>query len=238
MSHQNYLSRKSQLLKAFDRSLSRIKGVLISRYGEEQANTLIRESRQEYEAIIPQIPFIGDKNPLLIFLLPSTRYLALYRVLQRRGRGVEDAGELAYEIGEAEFRAIPKFVRSVIGYLWFSRWFQRRLKRRATESHRRSYPEGYVLNYVEGDGQTFDYGVDYTECASCKFLEAQGALELAPYVCSVDKVASEMLGWGLSRSMTLAEGCIKCDFRFKKGGKTAVPIPQSLNQRDKPATYQ
>lgn len=84
------------------------------------------------------------------------------------------------------------------------------------------------MDYVEGDSQTFDYGVDYIECASCKFLEAQDASELGPYVCAVDKVASVMLGWGLRRTKTLAEGDEKCDFRFKRGGNTFVPIPQSL----------
>ncbi len=210
--------------------------MLISRFGEEQANALIRESRQEYEALIPQIPYIGDKNPFLIFLLPTSRYLAIYRVLQRQGRTVEDAGQLIYEMSEAELKAIPGLVRRVIGYLWFSRWFLRRLKKRATESQERKYPGGYVLTYVEGNGQDFDYGVDYTECASCKFLSSQNALELAPYVCAVDKAASEMLGWGLRRTMTLAEGREKCDFRFKKGGKTDVTMPQSLTQVDKSNT--
>ena len=84
------------------------------------------------------------------------------------------------------------------------------------------------LQGVEGDGQDFDYGIYYIECASCKFLNEQDAPELAPYVCAVDKVASEMLGWGLRQTMTLAESCERCDFRFKKGGKTYVTIPQSL----------
>lgn len=71
-------------------------------------------------------------------------------------------------------------------------------------------------------------GIDYIECASCKLLNEQGATELGPYVCAVDKVASEMLGWGLRRTMTLAEGGERCDFRFKKGGETHVVVPQSL----------
>ncbi|MES0344763.1 MAG: L-2-amino-thiazoline-4-carboxylic acid hydrolase, partial [Anaerolineales bacterium] len=103
-----------------------------------------------------------------------------------------------------------------------------RLIKRAEGSRLRKYPGNFVLNYVEGDGQDFDYGVDYLECASCKFLEAEGAFELAPYVCAVDKTASEQLGWGLSRTMTLAEGSHKCDFRFKKGGRTRIVLPQSL----------
>ena len=222
MTDANYVSRKSRLLKDFDKSVARAKRVLISRYGEEQTNTLIRESRQDYEALVPQIPCIGDKNPFLIFLLPTSRYLAIYRALQRQGWTVEAAGRLIYEMSEAELKAIPGLVRRVIGYLWFSPWLLRRFKKRATESQERKYPGGYVLTYVEGDGQDFDYGIDYTECASCKFLSAQDALELAPYVCAVDKVASEMLGWGLARTMTIAEGFEKCDFRFKKGGQTRV----------------
>ena len=55
------------------------------------------------------------------------------------------------------------------------------------------------------------------ECSSCKLLKAQDAMELAPFVCAIDKVTSELLGWGLTRTMTLAEGFEKCDFRFKKG---------------------
>lgn len=139
MSHETYASRKSRLLKGFDKSVSRVKQVLVARYGEEEANTLSQE---------------------------------------------------------------------------------------------RKYAGGYVLAYVEGDGQDFDYGIDYIECASCKFLNDQGATELGPYVCAVDRVASEMLGWGLRRTMTLAEGGERCDFRFKKGGKTCVTIPQSLLQKE------
>lgn len=236
MTYENYISRKSRLLKDFDKSFVRVRRKLISRFDEEQSNILIRESRQEYEALIPQIPFIGVRNPFLIFLLPTSRYLAIYRVLKRLGRTVEDAGQLIYEMSEAELKAIPWLVRRVIGYLWFSRWFLGRIKKRAIESHDRKYPGGYVLTFLEGNGQNFDYGIDYTECASCKFLSAQNALELAPYVCAVDKVASEMMGWGLSRTMTLAEGREKCDFRFKKGGKTDVAIPQSLTQVDKSST--
>jgi hypothetical protein len=228
MSNETYVSRTPQLLRDFDRSVSRVKPILVSRYGEELAATLMRDARREYEDLIPQIPYIGERNPMLIFLLPTSRYLALYRAFQKQGRTVEEAGRLAYEIGTAEFEALPSIVRRFIGILWFSRWFAGRLQKRAALSEERQYPGDYVLAYIEGDGQDFDYGIDYIECASCKFLADQDATELAPYACAVDKVASEMLGWGLRRTMTLAEGGERCDFRFKKGGETCVPIPPSL----------
>ena len=228
MPDETYVSRKSRLMRDFDRAISRVKLVLIVRYGEEESKVLMRESRQNYEDLIPEIPYIGEKNPLLIFLLPTGRYLAIYQTFKKHGKTLEEVGRLVYEIGEAEFKALPGWVCRVIRILWFSPWFVERVQKRALSSQERQYPGGYVLNYVEGDGQTFDYGVDYIECASCKFLEGQDAIELGPYVCAVDKMASEMLGWGLRRTMTLAEGSERCDFRFKKGGKTFVPLPQSL----------
>jgi hypothetical protein len=235
MPEASYASQKPRLLKDFDRMVARVKRVLTSRYGEEQAKALIRESRREYEALIPQIPFIGEKSPMLIFLLPTSRYLAVYRAVQKRGVTVEDGGRLIYEMCEAEAKAIPGPVRRLMGWLWFSPFLLRRVRKGAAKSQERQYPGGYVFTYVAGDGRDFDWGIDYLECSSCKLLKAQDAMELAPYVCAVDKVSSELLGWGLTRTMTLAEGFEKCDFRFKKGGQTRV---ETRSQTDKPETAQ
>jgi hypothetical protein len=161
--------------------------------------------------------------------MPVTRYLAVYRALQKQGRTAEEAGRLIYRMGTEEALAIPPLGRRVMEVLWFSRWFRRLAKNRAIRSHQRMYPTNFVLNYVEGDGQEFDYGVDYIECANCKFLQAENAFEIAPYVCATDKPISELVGWGLYRTTTIADGAPICKFRFKKGGKTQVVIPQSLH---------
>ncbi len=218
----NYVSCKNQFFKSFDKSVDRSKRVLISRYGNERAHSLINEARREYEVLIPQIPFIGHRNPFLIFLLPTSRYLAIYRVLQRAGLTIEESGQVIYQMNECELNAIPVFLRRMIGYLWFSPLYIWRLKKRAKESQKRKYPGGYVLDFVKGDGRSFDYGLDYIECAGCKLLDQQGAPELAPLLCNLDKSCSEILDWGLTRTMTIAKGYQKCDFRFKKGGKTNI----------------
>jgi len=33
---------------------------------------------------------------------------------------------------------------------------------------------------------------------------------------------SDAMGWGLKRTETLADGCDKCDFRFRKGAQTEI----------------
>ena len=120
MSHENYLSRTPQLLKSFDRAISLVKPVLVTRYGEE-ANALIQASRQKYCDLIPQIPFIGENNTLVdMFYLPASRHLGIYKAFQEHGKTVEEVGQLVYEIGEAEIKAIPGFVRRAIRIVWFS----------------------------------------------------------------------------------------------------------------------
>jgi hypothetical protein len=222
MKENNYISRKRQLLKSFDRTMTRGKRVLICHYGVERATAWINEARHEYEALIPRIPFIGRRSPFLVFLLMASRYLAVYRVLQRNELTIEEAGQIIYKMNESEWNVVPRLLCRIISYLWFSELFKNRLRKRAKESQENKYPGGYVLTFIEGDGQSFDYGIDYTECAACKFFNRQGAPELALVMCSFDKSASEILGWGLTRTMTIANGDRKCDFRFKKGGKTNI----------------
>ena len=84
---------------------------------------------------------------------------------------------------------------------------------------------------VVGDGQAFNFGINYTECAIVKFMEAQNAKELTPYLCNTDYVGSKAMGTGLRRTMTLAWGCEKCDFRYIKGGETQDVWPPKFVER-------
>lgn len=230
MAQADYLSRKKEWLRSFDKLLARVQPWVKYWLGEEQAVRFMHDSRQEYEFLIPRIPFIGNSFLALSFYMPVTRYLAVYRALQKQGRTVEEAGCLIYRMGREEALAIPPLGRRLMEVIWFSRWLRRLAKKRAIRSQQRIYPANFVMEFVEGDGKEFDYGVDYLECANCKFLQAENAFEIAPYVCATDKPISELMGWGLYRTTTIADGAPTCKFRFKKGGITKVVIPQSLGR--------
>jgi hypothetical protein len=79
-----------------------------------------------------------------------------------------------------------------------------------------------VYEFVVGDGEEFDYGYDFLECAAQKFYHAQDADKFTPFYCFLDYPKSKM---GLSRTMTLAEGHAKCNHRFKEGRKTEFGWP-------------
>jgi hypothetical protein len=223
-----YVARKSRLLKTFDTYVKYSRPVLVRHFGEGIVDTLIADTRLEYETLLPQLPYVGGKQPFTQFIVSTGMLLAVYRIARQQGRTIEQIGEIVYEISGAILDAYPVFLKSLFGKMNFSRLYLWRLRKRAAESYRRRYPDDYVYDFVEGDGQTFDYGVDYLECASCKFLAQQGASELTPYICPADILYSQALGWGLRRTMTLAEGAEKCDFRFKKGSPTLIAVPDGM----------
>jgi hypothetical protein len=218
----SYAPEKKQLLKDFDRMVKHVKVVLESRYGEGFASMVIPEIRQEYEVLIPQVPYIGDKRPFTQWLLATAQFLAMYRVFKRHSKSVEEDGRIGYEVSDRMLNAYPRFLLRFFGRTMFSKKRLGNARMYAEESQKRKYLGAYVFRFVVGDNENFDFGIDYTECASQKFLAAQHALELAPYICATDILQSERFGWGLTRTMILAEGAEKCDFRFKKGGRTNI----------------
>ena len=77
----------------------------------------------------------------------------------------------------------------------------------------------------------FDDCIDITECGVVKYLDAQGADELGPYICDIDYVGAEAMGIGLRRTKTLAWGCDRCDFRLSKHEVTSAPWPPEFVER-------
>ncbi len=225
-----YTARKARFLWEFDLVAKSARSVLDRYFIGEDVNALVADARREFESLIPQLPYIGGKQPFTEFVVFTGMLLAMYRVAKAHGKIAEQTGELVYEIGRAFLKSSPRFLLRLFAPMNFSRRYLNSLRQGAAESHQRQHPEGYVYDFIEGDGKTFDYGVDYLECASCKFLAKQSASELAPYLCPVDILYSETLGWGLRRTQTLAEGASKCDFRFKKGGRTNVTVPPAMQR--------
>jgi len=216
-----YLSRKSEILAQFDTHAKGWKPYLAARYGDEFADVVLREAREQYEALIPEIPYIGgDENPMTRHLVRSTTSLVLYKVMKGRGKTAEEVGKVIYD-------AVVEFVSQLPPHpcLELSAEYVAQKKAEARESQERCYPGGWVWEFVERDSEEFDYGYDFLECGTQKFYHAQGADEFLPFYCYLDFVTHRMTGWGFARSMTLAEGYEKCDFRYKKGGKTRKAWP-------------
>ena len=224
--------RARRLLRRFDRFLQR-NDIFIQRYGEDEAAVMRREMGEEYSRLIPQVPYLGSRreNPLASQVFGAAADLALYRVVLAHGGTLEDAGELIHHLTRAQWQRLPRALRRVLRAYVFSGLRRRQSQKEAVRSQQRRYPGDWVFEYVPGDGRSFDLGRDYTECAIVKFLHAQGADELCPYLCDTDYILWETIGAGFYRTKTLAWGCDRCDFRYTKHGHTTAPWPPNFVER-------
>lgn len=218
------MNRKTKrLLRQYDGLIRRVSHVLVDRFGEGESHRLAGEIRDEYVRIIPQLPDIGGIQPFQQFVIGTGWALAMYRVGMREGWPVEQSGQLVYDVTEAYLKSFPAFVHRLLGWFTNTAVYRFATRRQAARSQRRKYPGDYVFKYINSGGG-FDYGVDYLECASCKFLRQKNGMPIAPYLCTTDILYSRLWGWGLHRSGTIAGGAERCDFRFKKGGETRVEV--------------
>jgi hypothetical protein len=196
--------------------------VLVARLGKDRGVGLAKDIRQEYETLAPEMPYIGgEENIFTEWLVYGVYYLAVYRVLKSEGQTIEQVGQVIYDTF-ATMADHPKWLLRLVGSLRYDEKYVRQLREAVAETQQRRYPGDWVATFIEGDGEEFDYGLDITECGICKFYQAQGADELAPYLCLSDHVVSVAFDRGLVRYKTLAEGAEVCDFRYKKGRETFV----------------
>jgi hypothetical protein len=226
-----YLSRKSELVESFEEEAKRWYPILSEYYGDKFAEIVILEANHRYEVLIPKTPYIGgEENHLTNSLIGSIECLAFYQAMKARGKTAVDTGKVLYDAIAKRFdEPIPEIPLSKI--LSEEQLIKRR-KERAERSQRREYELDFVYEFVEGDGEAFDYGYNFIECATQKFYIAQGADEFLPFYCFLDFPKSKLYGLGLFRTCTLAESCGVCDFRFTAGMDCEEEWPPSFLQQD------
>jgi hypothetical protein len=214
-----YSGLKATLLDQFDMMMPGVRHLFRSYFTEQMIDTIMIQARNEYETLIVELPYIGGReNYMTQILIQSAVDLAVYRVLKSHGIQIEDIGNLIYEKLVAFLYMSPKGFLRLWGRFTFTQIYLSWIKLAALKSQERHHPGDWVYTFVDGDGETFDYGMDFTECAIRKFFHVQCADELTPYMCAVDYATSEAYGQGMMRTQTLAEGGEKCDFRYKWEG--------------------
>ena len=192
------------------------------RFGDDFSAKLNIETKQAYESLRTDIPYIGGKENIFSeWLNYGAYYLGMYQVLTTHGHHLEDIGRIIFETYET-MADYPKWFLNIVGFLKYNKKYEDKLRRASAISHKRKYPGDFVSHFVEGNNEEFDYGLDITGCGICKLYAAHGAQKLSRYMCLSDYVISKAFNRGLVRYKTIAEGSEKCDFRFRKGRKSFV----------------
>jgi hypothetical protein len=225
-----YLSRQQDILDLYHTHAGGSRPFFARRYGEAFAEQVIQAAREILEGLIPELPYIGgDENPMTRHIIRCSTSLALYKAMKARGKSAEETGKIIYDAVVESVRHLPPTPPP-------SEEDLARKRERARISQERRYPGDWVREFVEGNGEHFEYGYDFYECGTRKLYRAHRADEFLPFFCYLDFVTYRTPGWSFSRTMTLAEGHQKCNFRFKRGGETKKGWPPPFLKQENQQT--
>ena len=218
-----YVSKKSKLLKDFDKTAILMRDYLVQRYDDKLAEQLYNQTRKEYEKIIPEIPYIEGTRARALnsFLIITSQEIALYKAMKKHGKTCCEIWEICHEAIKQRMEKFSKIKNWLLKKLMHSNFLMKRVRQRAQNNENLKFGD-FEVKYLIGDGDKFDWGVDYISCGNYNFAKAQGAEEFAPYICMSDIPLGDALEWGLIRTQTIADGYQSCDFRFKKDTKTRI----------------
>ena len=205
------------LLDKYDERAQWRRDMYLEIFPENEIDYILDEMRESFEALIPDIPFIGESNFHLRWFIPNSEKLAEYLVVKNYGVSKKEycnlhltqaSKDLLNNNTEAELIAIGKMQFGYPTELFMmatALWSQFRL-----------YPDDYVIYFRKGDGVDFDWGLDYTQCANVQLYKKYDAQDLLlPMVCTQDYIAGAAMRTGYHRTMQIATGDPICDLRWK-----------------------
>lgn len=218
-----YSVYEDKLLKDLDEICLLLKNSISTRYSEKFASNLLIDVRKEYQELIPQIPYIKGFRARVLnkFLIGTAQELALYKAMKAHHKTTSEAWELCHQAICLYVQDIPKWKRWLFRRFMFSSFVKKIIERRENTQERGYFGE-FEIEYLVGKKENFDIGVNYHSCGNYNFAMKHGGKEFAPFICMSDIALSDAMGWGLSRTQTLADGCSYCDFRFKNGAPTNI----------------
>ena len=192
-------------------ALGKTLGALIKDEVPGRANR--RVIYREYREIFKNAPDIGAKNRLMMSYALAAYFIAMNR---HDGLSADENGDILYNALHGS-----KIYKTLMGtadeYFSEKNMISRRkwMKETHDEKHRQQYPNDWVVDVLEKKDD-YEFGFDYHECGVVKLCRDEGCPELAKYLCRLDFMTAELMGLGLRRTKTLAEGGDCCDFRWLK----------------------
>ena len=229
-----YYDRISKRMKNLYFFLNMVqKRVLLQYFERKETKKMLRKIKFELKQLIPDIPYIGGKsNTFTKFMIMTSILLPTAKVLKEENVTTRQIGHILYQIIERSYSKIPKFMSVKAGKNVFKEEQKQEWKEVSAISQKKEYEFDWVSEYVEGDGEEFQYGLNMHECGAVKFWKKQGLEEFVPYLCLSDWITWQRSNVIASRTQTIASGADYCDFRYLRNGKTDVKVwpPESLNE--------
>lgn len=172
------------------------------------------------EELIPTLPYVDQPDhPMANSAFECAGALAVYLALQRVGGGVN-----AHEFGPVMIEGLGNGPAGSEPSHSYSEFVAAGVDSQATGS-----AHEFVFNMSRGDGAI--RSIDITSCAICHMCAPHAAMDLVPYMCSLDDAVSDRFSQGLRRTGTIALGANHCDFRFTGRDGTPLDLAQQYPDR-------
>ncbi|SFH69144.1 L-2-amino-thiazoline-4-carboxylic acid hydrolase [Bradyrhizobium sp. cf659] len=220
--HPFYEAHRGAMEAAMRQRLDLAEAMLRERAHLSDIDGIRQEVMDEFEIVLTQMPYVGGAaSRMSDFFMRLMGFMAISRVLRRRGVLLPVIGEIERETYKAQLLTVPEAERLASGRQFMSPENQALLREQAaqsiTSSHQNAFPEDFVYDFVEpGPGDTFEFGINYKACGFCKFAARHGDKDILPNICGLDFDAYATRGIRLDRTQTLAGGASHCNFRFSR----------------------
>jgi len=213
-----------ELLKEYDSKLADKRALYATVFGEDEVDGILQEMRDTYEDLIPDIPYIGERNYHLQYLIPSSEELAEYLVAKNYGMTSKSFSTLRLKHAEELIMSMPENLRLMIGRSTLRPLALLKMRMVAYRSQHSSYPDESLCTYIPGDGVEFDWGMDYTRCTTDVLYAKYDATDLMiDLTCKYDFIPGKAFNMGYYRTMILPEGAPMCDLRWQWGKEVEMP---------------
>jgi len=224
-----YIRKKKKFMRSFDERLTVVNEELLKKFDNKKSEELMSQMRAEFEKILPDIPYIGgQKNPTTLVLVKCMSDLAIFRTLEKIGFSFREIGEFHYNyviaVHNLRKETLKKAGKDPSQYP-FDPVYMNYQKKLTKETQLKLYPDDFVIDFVEGDGENFEWGWDITECGVQKAYKKLGGEKYLPFICLGDHYEAEGLSFGFSRDQTLGFGAPLCTHRFVKNYKPPSAWP-------------
>ena len=233
-----YIRRKSRLIGLFKENLKVAKQLLLEKFNEDKVDSLLANVIKEYDKILPEAQYIGgNKNPFTSYIVGAVEIFSIVRILEHEGIPYQEIGEFIFRyneiLNEKREENLRKVGQSHSDQIFTSDYIKF-MKDFARNSQEKTYSGDWVLEFIDGDGQPFTYGYNFTQCGNNELAKKLGMEKYMPFICLGDFTEATAAGFGFTRTQTLGNGAPFCDHRYIKGSSTprAWP-PEQLEEFNK-----
>jgi hypothetical protein len=102
-----YLMKEKRIMREIKLALPHFRRFVAQAYGSELADIVVKETLEQFAALLPQLPYIGgDENRLTENLYLSAVMLAFYQALKVHGKPVEEVARIIY-LGTESMCSMP-----------------------------------------------------------------------------------------------------------------------------------